>query len=198
MKTCVERSEILTCQPFTELNYSRTYNSSSLIFIFILTSFAGWVWEGLLSLISDGSFINRGFFLGPWLPIYGVCSILILVLLKRWRHRPLYTLVFTMLVCGTIQYTASAVLETLFHAKWWDFSHMLLNINGRACLEGLFIFGLIGLIFIYLVAPVIDELCQNLSSKFKYFFYTFFTILFILDFVRSCIIPNMGTGITLQ
>lgn len=197
MKTCVERSEILTCQPFTELNYGRTYNSSSLMFIFILASFAGWIWEGLLSLISDGSFINRGFFLGPWLPIYGICSILILVLLKRWRHRPLYTLVFTMLVCGTIQYTASAVLEALFHARWWDFSHMLLNINGRACLEGLLIFGLIGLIFIYLVAPVVDELCQNLSPKLKYSFYTFFTILFILDFVRSCIIPNMGTGITI-
>lgn len=197
MKTYVERSEILTCQPFTELNYSRNYGSPSLMFIFILSSFSGWVWEGFLSLISDGSFINRGFFLGPWLPIYGVCSVLILVLLKRWRHRPLYTLVFTMLLCGTIQYTASVVLETLFHARWWDFGHMLLNINGRACLEGLFIFGLVGLIFIYLVAPVIDGLCQNLSPKFKYSFYTFFTILFILDFIRSCIIPNMGIGITI-
>lgn len=190
------RSELLTCRPFTELNYDRTYTNSSLMLIFILSSFTGWIWEGLLAFISDGTFVNRGFLLGPWLPIYGICCVLILVLLKRWRHRPLYTLTFTMVLCGSIQYISSIILETLFHAKWWDFSHMLLNINGRACLEGLFIFGLIGLIVIYLVAPVVDELCQNLSPRIKHSFYFFFGVLFIMDFVRSCIIPNVGPGIT--
>lgn len=197
MKIYAEKqNELLTCSPFADINYTRTYTGSSLMLIFITSSFAGWIWECLLNLISDGRFINRGFFFGPWLPIYGTCSVLMLVLLKKWRRRPLYTFVLTMLLCGMIQYISSAFLEALFHARWWDFSHMLLNIHGRACLEGLFIFGLVGLIVIYLVAPVMDELCQNLSPKFKYSFYIFFAILFIIDFIRSCIVPNMGAGIT--
>ena len=60
-----------------------------MVMIFFTMSLTGWLWEVCLHLISDGSFVNRGFLHGPWLPIYGSGSILILTLLHKLRKKPL-------------------------------------------------------------------------------------------------------------
>lgn len=73
------------------IEYERTYSLRSLILIFFTFSFVGWLWEVSLHLFGDGVFVNRGFFHGPWLPIYGTGGILVVVLLKRFVHKPLVT-----------------------------------------------------------------------------------------------------------
>ena len=41
-----------------------------LVIIFVLMSFAGWIWEVAIHLVEDGVFVKRGVLSGPWLPIY--------------------------------------------------------------------------------------------------------------------------------
>ena len=43
---------------------------SLLIHFFFLGSFSGFLWETLIFLVKDNTFRNRGFFYGPWLPVY--------------------------------------------------------------------------------------------------------------------------------
>ena len=38
---------------------------------FLVYSFIGWLWEDLLSLVKEHRFVNRGFLIGPYCPIYG-------------------------------------------------------------------------------------------------------------------------------
>ncbi len=57
----------------------RRYSVWSVILMFFVFSFVGWVWEVSLHLISDGEFVNRGVLHGPWLPIYGAGGTMILV-----------------------------------------------------------------------------------------------------------------------
>ena len=45
---------------------------------FILYAFLGWVCEDLYCGIPAKKFINRGFFYGPYCPIYGVGALLVL------------------------------------------------------------------------------------------------------------------------
>lgn len=159
------KNEILAISPFADLNYERAYSATSLILMFFLFSFTGWIWEVLIHIIEDGMIINRGLLLGPWLPIYGTGGVLILMLLKRWRSQPLITMGLIMLLCGTVEYITSIGLEFFFGQRWWDYSDMLFNFQGRICLEGLLIFGIGGLFFIYLIAPKIDNLLQTVSQK---------------------------------
>ena len=42
----------------------------------------GWLWEVLLFLFTRGEFINRGTSMDKWLPIYGVGSTVVLIVLK--------------------------------------------------------------------------------------------------------------------
>ena len=65
------------------LNYLRCYSAWSVVLIFFAMSFVGWAWEVGLHLIADGTFVNRGVLHGPWLPIYGTGSVMMLLLLNR-------------------------------------------------------------------------------------------------------------------
>lgn len=198
MKAMTKKIEntILSLSPFTELNYERSYSLDSLILMFFAFSGIGWVWEVILHIIEDGMIINRGVMTGPWLPIYGMGGILILTLLKKWRRNPAQLLVMIIGLCGVIEYFTSIALESLFDARWWDYSDMLFNLNGRVCLEGLLIFGFGGLSFIYIIAPKMDNLLTRFTQKSKIIVCAFLILIFIGDLVHAFIVPNMGFGIT--
>lgn len=199
MKATVEKIEhsILELSPLVEANFERSYSLSSLVLIFFTFSHIGWLWEVILHIIEDEMFINRGIMTGPWLPIYGFGGVLILTLLRRWRKRPLQTLLMIMLLCGVIEYVTSLTLEFLFDAKWWDYSDILFNLQGRVCLEGLLIFGIGGILFIYIGAPRFDDWIKQFTSHTKIGISLFLLLIFACDCIHTIVTPNMGLGITI-
>lgn len=140
--------------------------------------------------------INRGVLAGPWLPIYGAGGILILLLLKKWRRQPFHLFGMIMLLCGTIEYFTSVMLEMLFGVRWWDYSDMLFQLRGRVCLEGLTIFGFGGLFIVYAAAPFLDNRIQKLSTQKRRILCMLLLLLFTGDLLYSFLNPNMGFGIT--
>lgn len=68
----------------------RSYSLVNLVMMFFIFCFVGWVWEVSLAFISEGTFVNRGTLHGPWLPIYGTGGVIILILLKKLRKKPLF------------------------------------------------------------------------------------------------------------
>ena len=44
----------------------KVYPITTLILLFFLFSFTGWVWEVICHLVEDRMFINRGVLFGPW------------------------------------------------------------------------------------------------------------------------------------
>lgn len=187
---------VLSVGPIAEIGYQRTYSASSLILLFFIFSGMGWIWEVILHIIEDGMIINRGVLAGPWLPIYGAGGILILLLLKKWRRQPFHLFGMIMLLCGTIEYFTSVMLEMLFGVRWWDYSDMLFQLRGRVCLEGLTIFGFGGLFIVYAAAPFLDNRIQKLSTQKRRILCMLLLLLFTGDLLYSFLNPNMGFGIT--
>ena len=187
---------VLSVSPIAEIGYQRTYSASSLILLFFFFSGMGWIWEVILHIIEDGMIINRGVLAGPWLPIYGAGGILILLLLKKWRRQPFHLFGMIMLLCGTIEYFTSVMLEMLFGVRWWDYSDMLFQLRGRVCLEGLTIFGFGGLFIVYAAAPFLDNRIQKLSTQKRRILCMLLLLLFTGDLLYSFLNPNMGFGIT--
>ena len=187
---------VLSVSPIAEIGYQRTYSASSLILLIFIFSGMGWIWEVILHIIEDGMIINRGVLAGPWLPIYGAGGILILLLLKKWRRQPFHLFGMIMLLCGTIEYFTSVMLEMLFGVRWWDYSDMLFQLRGRVCLEGLTIFGFGGLFIVYAAAPFLDNRIQKLSTQKRRILCMLLLLLFTGDLLYSFLNPNMGFGIT--
>ncbi len=125
------------------------------ILLFFVSSVLGWMMEVVCKLIQFRRFINRGFLIGPYCPIYGFGSVLITALLSRYMDEPVAVFVLAMALCGTLEYLTSYLMETLFHARWWDYSQRRFNLNGRVCANTLIPFGLLGLVMIYGVKPLL-------------------------------------------
>ena len=79
--------------------------------LFMIYSVLGWTMEVTCKLIQYKRFINRGFLIGPYCPIYGCGGILITVLLNRYMSDPFVLFVMAILLCGTLEYLTSYFMD---------------------------------------------------------------------------------------
>lgn len=179
------------------LNYTRRYSIWSLIAIFFTAAIIGWLFEVTLHIIEQGEFVKRGVLQGPWLPIYGYGCILILTVLYKFRKKPLKEFFLIIILCGIVEYCTGVYLEHTFNGtRWWDYSGYFLNIHSRVCAEGLLVFGLGGIILVYMLAPLIDNLLKRVNPKKLIVICCILLSLFIFDHIYSHYYPNEGKGIT--
>lgn len=166
------------------------------VWLFFLLSIFGWLWEGFLYLIKDDVYVNRGFLTGPWLPIYGIGGIMLELLFHRWRDRPIMTFVSSMLLCTVLEYLAGWYLELTWGVKWWDYSNMPLNLHGRICLVSSLLFGLGGLLVVWLINPLFYLLYRKIPMRVRVFLALSALTVFAADAAYSAMMPHAGLGIT--
>ena len=179
-----------------QLHYLRHYSVTSIIIMFFIFSFIGWTWEVCFHLVTDGEFVNRGVLHGPWLPIYGSGCLMILVLLNKLRKHPVAEFFAAFTICGVVEYFTAVFLEMKFGEKWWDYTGYFLNIDGKVCAEGLLIFGLGGMVVVYFVAPLLDNIIRKLPLKVVIPICVALALMFTADQVYSSYYPNKGDGVT--
>ena len=178
------------------LHYMRHYSLLSLVLMFFIYSGFGWVWEVIYYYMLQGHFINRGVLHGPWLPIYGAGGLGILIFLFPLRKNPARHFFATMALCGAMEYMTSVVLEYAFGKLWWSYDGFFLNLNGRICAEGLLVFGVAGIAFIYFLSPMIDNVINRFDPKKLVPIAVILLAFFVFDLFYSNAHPNTGDGIT--
>ena len=156
--------------------------------LFFIYSFLGWIMEVSLTLITDKKFVNRGFLLGPCCPIYGCGCILLNLLLPNYTNNVLVLFILTMFTCSLLEYITSFLMEKIFKLRWWDYSQMRFNINGRICLETMTPFSILGVLAIKYATPFFITNINKLSEKTILIISIILTTLFIIDVIISLII----------
>lgn len=151
---------------------------------FLIYSFIGWLLEIFVAFIKSGKFINRGFLIGPYVPIYGFCAI-VLVWLFKGETNPIYIFVFSLLISSIVEYLTSYIMEKMFNARWWDYSNYPFNINGRVYLINSIAFGCLGYILIGLVDPRITFHLSHLDPFWFSITTGFIFFIFIFDIIIS-------------
>ena len=159
-----------------------------LILLFFIYSFLGWCIEVTLKYIQFHRFINRGFFTGPILPIYGSGAVLI-TLAVGWLG-PIEsalgtTFAVSFVLCGAVEYLTSYVMEKRFHARWWDYSKKPMNLNGRIWIGNLVLFGLAGVAIVHVLDPMLTALLSSASLTAREIMAGAFTAVFAADYVLT-------------
>ena len=80
--------------------------------------------------------------------------------------------------------------------KYWDYSGIFLNINGRVCLECSLFFGAGGSLCLYIVAPFLEAQFTKLTLKVRISLCLILVALFGIDELYSSKHPHQGEGIT--
>lgn len=124
-----------------------------IVFCFLICSVAGWVFEVIMCSVSEGYLVKRGFFYGPYCPIYGFGAAFDLAVLGS-IHNPFAVFALGALLAWALEYVTSYALEKAFNARWWDYSHMRFNLNGRICLAGGVVFGIFAVFLVFAVQPL--------------------------------------------
>ena len=150
---------------------------------FVLYAFLGWVCEDLYCGIPAKKFINRGFFYGPYCPIYGVGALLVLYPLLFVKDYPILVFILGVIITSTLEYITSWVMEILFKTRWWDYSERFMNINGRVCLLNSTLFGIMSIVVVYIIHPVIQDIVMDIPFTALMSFLSAFTIGFGIDCV---------------
>ena len=181
---------------------------TTMLILFFTVSISGYLWEILLYFFMNGTFINRGFFHGPWLPIYGFGAVLLAGFLEKTPNRlkkrlPMLFLL-SALVCTITEYVLGLYLEMRRHMRYWDYTGWPLSIGGKVCLISFVFFGLGGLLLDRLLLPALRRIPQALTlhrirgMKFLQVLLGALCLLFAADFFYSYAHPNMGTNISFQ
>lgn len=161
------------------------YNIQIYFLLFLIYSVIGWMMEVTLSLIEHHKFINRGFLIGPYCPIYGTGAIFITVFLQRYINEWFTLFIMAIFICGVLEYVTSYLMEKIFKARWWDYSNMKFNINGRICLETILPFGLLGLLIMYVLNPIFFNILSAIPDAALLALTIVLLVIFITDNIIS-------------
>lgn len=152
-----------------------------LFIVFMIYSFIGWVIEVLGKALIEKTVVNRGFLIGPYLPIYGVGGILMTLLLSRYTNDKFVLFIMSIMLFATLEYFTSFILEKLFNARWWDYSKWKFNINGRICLETMIPFGCAGLFVMYVFNSFLYRCISNTPSIVISIMFIVLLVIFLVD-----------------
>ncbi len=169
-------------------------NAAQLLWLFFIYSFMGWVTEVVLKYFQYKRFIDRGFLIGPYCPIYGTGAVIVTLggnLLAPVDRSWAMSFLIAFVLCGLLEYMTSYILEKHFHARWWDYSQKPMNLNGRVWIGNLILFGLGGTAIIKILNPRLLALPSLMDPLFFNSLLTAVSLLFVADAVMSAFIMSL-------
>ena len=166
-----------------------------LAFLFCIGSLLGWCIEVLFRrFFSAKKWINPGFLVGPYLPLYGfsLCTIYLLAMLEEFIPisfpvlRKLVLFAVMALCVTAIEYVTGLIFIKRLKIKLWDYSDCWGNVDGVICPLFTFFWALLSAAYYFLIHPhilgALEWLAQNLA--FSFFIGVFYGV-FAIDLVHS-------------
>ena len=155
---------------------------------FIIYSVIGFIVETLFGLAKYGTLESRQSFLyGPFCAIYGVGAIIMILSLQYFKKNYNTLFIGGCIVGSITEYLVSWIGEMILHLKWWDYSNMPFNINGRICLLYAIFWGFLGLYLMISLNPKVDRLINFIKSKIPSNLLQMFVVLCTIVMFIDCV-----------
>lgn len=154
--------------------------------LFYFCNILGYLYELLLHFIYNGSFFSHGILHGPWLPIYGSGSLLIMSIYK-YKNKPILIFLLSFFITGLLEYLSGLLLLKILNIRLWDYTGMFLNISGHVCFLSALCFGLGGLLITYVIYPFIEKIYLKIKDKYLKLFLSSISIIFLIDIIATII-----------
>lgn len=157
--------------------------------LFFLNSFLGFLLEtGLKTFFFPR--MNNGILFGPWIPVYGFGSLIIVVVSKfifkhfkfskLWKIVILFFSVFFLL--SFLEWAGGMIIEYVFHKVFWDYSDQKFNLGPYISLGMSLIWGLFSIFLVFVILPIEEKVIKKIPKWFS-----ILALLFIiLDFFITC------------
>ncbi len=155
------------------------------LYIFIIMSICGWIMEFFYSSITSHKINIPGFLYGPYCPIYGIGTVIVIAFCDDKNLFMKISKIF--LLTTTLEYVTSVMLEIIVGRKWWNYSNCFLNINGRVSLLYSTYWVGLGFIILKFLKPILEKSYNNIKSQRTTKIINVFILGIIVDLILSII-----------
>jgi len=137
----------------------------------VFSGIFGWLYEVLFYYLNSGftTIYMRGGNYLPWINIYMYGAFLIALLTYKRRKHPFQVFMLSAISTGVLEYFSGLILYgVLGWTKCWSYNEEILNfgnIGGYVCLRSVLVFGLCGLLLIYVMFPLFFKLVKKVNIK---------------------------------
>ena len=164
----------------------------NLIVYFTFYSIIGWCYEVFLEVVVyRWGFSNRGVLFGPYTPVYGFGALAFLLLVypiirgKDMKRRLIMipvVFLLCMLIATAIELGTSYALEAITGSwPWQTYADYEINFQARIALSPSIRFGLGGTVFLYVLQPLFEKICEKIGERGVRYLAIIFLVIFILD-----------------
>lgn len=161
------------------------YTMIQWLFFFYLYSFMGWCFESAYVSVSEKKLTNRGFIRGPFLPIYGSGAVMMLVVSMPFRDNLVLAYLAGCVGATILEYITSIVMEALFQVRYWDYSHLRFQFQGRISLSSTLTWGVFTILASRVIQIQIEKPVLLIPSKVLTGVTLVLTALICADFALS-------------
>ena len=156
---------------------------------FIIYSVVGYIIETIFGIVTKGRWESRQSFLyGPFCAIYGLGAVIMIIFLHKYSKKYNTLFIGGFVVGSIVEYLVSWIGELMLGVKWWDYSDMPLNINGRICVYFSIFWGFLALYLIASFNPKIDKMINWIKSKISIKMLKTLTLSVTIILLIDCII----------
>ena len=163
---------------------------------FIIYSIAGYFIETGFALVRYGVLESRQSFLyGPFCGIYGLGAVVMIIFLQYFRKNRLTLFAGGFLIGSVTEYLVSLIGEWILHVKWWDYSNMPFNLNGRICFAYSVFWGALAIVLMRVIHPRIRNLMAYILKKSSKKFAKTSIFIIIVFMLVDCIISGYAINL---
>jgi uncharacterized membrane protein len=142
------------------------YNVCYLAILFFIYAVLGYMLEvTYVSITEKRIALNRGFLVGPYLPIFAFGAIFLVLLLQKYKDDLLVLFIMSVVICSVLEFFTSYLMEKMFHLRWWDYSENKFNLDGRICLFNSTAFGVAGVLGVRYLNPYFCSVISKMTNK---------------------------------
>lgn len=179
-----------------EPQFDKSIMLGILCLIVVMSGIFGWIYEVIFYYFNSGMknlYWRGGNFL-PWINIYAIGAVLIIILTFKKRKNPLYVFIVSVITTGILEYIGGWILDNIMNVKCWDYTQEILsfgNINGYICIRSVLIFGIFSLILMYIVLPICFSIAKKMKKKHFLILSYSLCAIFLIDEIYNLILTKI-------
>ena len=93
----------------------------------------------------------------------------------------------SVIICTLWEYIVGVILEFIFKTRYWDYSHMKFNFQGRICLTNSLCWGVLGILLIRYIHPFVVSIIQQIDISLLQYLVVVCTVIFLTDMITSIV-----------
>ena len=180
-----------------DIKYEKWMLIGVISLIIVLSGIFGWIYEFIFYYFNGGMkdfYMQGGNFL-PWINIYAIGAILIILLTYKFKKNPILVFLISFFSTGILEYFSGLLIYKLLDGvRFWDYNTEILNfgnIGGFVCLRSVLFFGLSGLFLMYFIVPFIIYLSKKMNNKTFLIISISFLSIILFDEIYNLIITKL-------